>query len=200
MPTEHSTSSLEQLLNKDLHTSSQFSKRACQPSTNKGLRVNLLFLIDGQFMRELITVAITFHPKPGLLLLADFSQGFKEPEMVKSHRPVVVLSPQLKGRSGLVTVVALSTVEPPTLLSHHYKIPKASMPMLGRFQDKDTWVKGDMVYTLGFHRLDCIKLGTRNKQTGKREYYTRRFGREQMKEIYSCVLNGLNLGHLPAHL
>jgi len=73
------------------------------------------------------------------------------------------------------------------------------MPMIGKFQEQDSWVKGDMIYTFGFHRLDLIKLGTRGSD-GKRQYYTNRFGREQMKEIYSCVLSGLNLDNLAKHL
>lgn len=74
------------------------------------------------------------------------------------------------------------------------------MPQLGNFQENDSWVKGDMIYTVGFHRLDLIRLGKRDKNTGKRLYYTNRFGRVQMREIYKCVLHGLNLGSLCQYL
>ncbi|EHN5985923.1 type II toxin-antitoxin system PemK/MazF family toxin, partial [Salmonella enterica] len=47
---------------------------------------------------------ITHHPKPGQILLCDFSQGFKEPEMIKPSRPVIVLSGSMPGRANLVTV------------------------------------------------------------------------------------------------
>lgn len=120
--------------------------------------------------------------------------------MVKSSRPVVALTSSMRGRSNLVTVVSLSTKEPPVILDHHYKLPRASMPMLPRFQDNETWVKGDMIYTVGFHRLDLIRLGTKDRTTGKRQYFKRRLGREQMTEIYSCVLSGLNLKHLIEHI
>ena len=150
-------------------------------------------------MLQRLNVAITIHPKIGQILLCDFSQGFKEPEMIKPSRPVLILSSELKGRSKLVTVVALSTTKPNPIQPYHYLLPKNSMPMLQRFQDKETWVKGDMIYTVAFHRLDLIKLGTRN-HLGKREYYQRRLGREQMKKVYSCVLNGLNLAHLSNYL
>lgn len=73
-------------------------------------------------------MAIQFHPRPGQILLCDFSQGIVEPEMVKSHRPVVVLSRQVAGRGKLVTVLALSTKEPGRIMPYHYKIPKNSMP------------------------------------------------------------------------
>jgi len=144
-------------------------------------------------------MAINFHPKPGAILECDFSSGFKEPEMVKK-RPVIVLTPSLKGRHRLVTVVCLSTKEPDNKCLFHYKLPKASMPQLGRFQQSDSWVKADMIYSVGFHRLDLIRLGKKDPNTGKRLYYDRRLGREQMKEIYRCVLHGLNLGHLGKHI
>lgn len=101
---------------------------------------------------------ITIHPRKGQLLLADFEPGFVEPEMIKRGRPVIVLSNPIPGRSGLVTVVACSTVEPELVRNYHYKLPRASMPNTSGFQTRDTWVKGDMVYTLGFHRLNLIKL------------------------------------------
>lgn len=145
-------------------------------------------------------MAITIHPKVGQILVCDFSSGFKEPEMVKSGRPVVVLSPAMKGRPNLVTVVALSTEPPNPVMPYHLELPRASLPQLGRFQERPSWVKGDMVYTVGFHRLDLIRLGRRDPQTGKRLYFTDRLGRPQMRQIYGCVMHGLNLGHLADHI
>ncbi|MEC7546540.1 MAG: type II toxin-antitoxin system PemK/MazF family toxin [Pseudomonadota bacterium] len=143
---------------------------------------------------------ITIHPRVGQILLCDFSQGFKEPEMVKSQRPVIVVASRIQGRNNLVTVVALSTVQPTNEMPFHYKLPKASMPQLGRFQEKDTWVKGDMLYTVGFHRLDLIKLGKRDPITGKRAYFSQRLGRTQMTCVFKCILHGLNLSKLVNHL
>ena len=74
------------------------------------------------------------------------------------------------------------------------------MPQLGRFQQSDSWLKGDMIYTVGFHRLDLIRLGKKNPQTGKREYFNKRLRRDQMNEIYRCILNGMNLGNLGNYL
>lgn len=142
---------------------------------------------------------VNYHPRCGQILLCDFSKGFKEPEMVKSKRPVVVITPQMKGRGDLVTVVALSTAEPKPPRPCHCVLPRRSMPQLGRFQEKDTWVKGDMIYTVAFHRLDRIMLGKRDGH-GKRLYFDQRLGREQMRKVYSCVLAGLNLGQLALHL
>lgn len=140
-------------------------------------------------------MAIIFHPRPGQILLCDFSQGFKEPEMVKSKRPVIILTGAITGRANLVTVAPLSTVEPEPIQPYHYKIPKRSMPMLGKFQDSDSWLKGDMIYTVGFHRLDAIQLGKKSSD-GKRLYFLDRLGKDQMKQIYQCILHGLNLSQL----
>lgn len=140
-------------------------------------------------------MAITIHPKPGQILLCDFSHGFKEPEMVKSERPVIILTGAIKGRANLVTIAPLSTVEPAPIQPYHYRIPKQSMPMVGTFQQNDSWLKGDMIYTVGFHRLNLIRLGKR-KPDGKREYFTNRLGSEQMKQVYQCILHGLNLSKL----
>ena len=145
-------------------------------------------------------MAITYHPKVGQILYCDFSQGFQAPEMVKSKRPVIVVSPSIAGRASLTTVVALSTVTPDPVQLYHCRLPRASLPMLGQFQGRDTWVKGDMIYAVGFHRLDLIKLGQRNPATGKRIYFTQRLGRERMGEIYGCILHALNLGKLIEHL
>lgn len=57
-------------------------------------------------------MAITFHPSPGQILLCDFSTGFKETEMVKNKRPVIVISGAIADRSDLVTIAPLSTVQP----------------------------------------------------------------------------------------
>lgn len=139
---------------------------------------------------------LMFHPEPGTILMCDFSSGFVEPEMVKK-RPVVVISPKRKHCSGLCTVIAISTVEPNPKSNWHYKLPNASMPI--SFQNKDSWLKGDMISRVSFNRLNLIKTG-KDRATGKRIYFKQRLGREQMKTVYECVLHSLNLSHLPQYL
>ena len=143
-------------------------------------------------------MALTFHPRPGQILICNFTKGFKEPELIK-RRPVVVLTPSMRGRDGLVTVVGLSSIKPEPVCNFHCVLPKASLPMLGEYQDQETWVKGDMIYAVGFHRLNLIQLGT-HQQNGKRKYYKARLGRERMREIYGCVLHGLNFPTLIEHI
>ncbi|MBD2857453.1 type II toxin-antitoxin system PemK/MazF family toxin [Spongiibacter sp. KMU-158] len=143
-------------------------------------------------------MSLTFHPKPGTVLMCDFSVGFTAPEMVKI-RPVVVISPKRKRCSGLCTVVAISTVSPSAVENWHYQIPKTCMPSAQRFQINDSWVKGDMIYRVSFSRLNLIKLG-KEPNSGKRLYFKQTLDQHQMKQIYSCVLHALNLGHLPQYL
>lgn len=141
---------------------------------------------------------ITIHPRPGQILKCDFSEGFKEPEIVK-RRPVVVLA-SFDTRPGLVTVACLSTQEPDPPRDYHMEMQKGMLPQLGEFQKDTTWLKGDMVYTVGFHRLDRIRLGKKDPLTGKRVYFTQRLSRETMKSVYTCVLHGLKIGHISRHL
>lgn len=139
-------------------------------------------------------VPISLPPKPGQLLLCDFEPGFKEPEMTKTSRPVIVLH----AKPNLVTVVACSTVSPDRLMNYHYKLPQQSMPKTKHFMGRESWVKGDMVYTVGFHRLNLVCLGRRDN--GKRGYFSERLGREQMAQIYQCVLHGMGMGFLAKHI
>lgn len=119
--------------------------------------------------------------------------------MVKPKRPVLVISPKIARRPGLVTVAALSTVRPSPAEAYHMLIPPNFLPQLGRYQKNETWLKGDMIYTVGFHRLHLIQLNKRGPN-GKRVYFRSRLGREQMRAAYRCVLQGLGLEHLTDHV
>jgi len=56
------------------------------------------------------------------------------------------------------------------------------------------WVKGDMVYAVGFHRLDFFRLG--KDLTGKRRYLYEPLSPEKIRKIQKCVLHGLGLSTL----
>ena len=73
--------------------------------------------------------------------------------MVKSKRPVIVLTPQMRNRADLVTVVPLSTVKPNPVMSYHYMLPKNCMPQIGMFQKDDSWVKGDMILRITINSI-----------------------------------------------
>ena len=141
-------------------------------------------------------MALAEHPPVGLVLTCNFEPGFREPEMVK-RRPVVVISPKMRGRPDLCTVVALSLTAPERILSCHAQIDiHPALPE--RWESEGVWVKGDMVYTVGLHRLDFIRLG--KDQNGKRRYYLHSLSHENIKLVRQCVLHGIGLGALTNHL
>jgi uncharacterized protein YifN (PemK superfamily) len=72
--------------------------------------------------------------------------------MVK-QRPVVVVSPKRMNRI-LCVVVPLSTVPPVRVLDCHHPIPAGRYPALP--PEKDSWVKGDMLYTVAMERLSLL--------------------------------------------
>jgi mRNA interferase MazF len=67
------------------------------------------------------------------------------------------------------------------------------MPTASGFQEEDSWLKSDMIYTLGLHRLNLIQLK-------KRLYFKHCLGSEPMKRIYQCVMHGLSLAKPAQHV
>jgi len=116
--------------------------------------------------------------------------------MVKA-RCVIVLSPRIRARGKLCTVVCLSTTAPDHPMQYHCQL--TIRPKLPHPWDSDgIWLKGDMVYSVGFHRLDLIRIG--KDPGGKRLYRMDTITDKQMKEVKSCVLKGLGMSHLTKHL
>lgn len=136
------------------------------------------------------------HPPIGTVLLYDFDQGFRAPEMVK-RRPVIVISPKISVRSGLCTVVALSLEEPSPHMAYHCQI-KLDPPLPEPWGDAVRWVKGDMVCAVGFHRLDFPRYG--KDEAGKRVYRYEPLQAADMRRVRACVLSALGLGGLTKHL
>ena len=60
------------------------------------------------------------------------------------------------------------------------------------------WLKGDMIYTAGFHRVDLLRLG--KDLVGKRVYQTEVLPAADMKRVLACMLNGMSLSKLTRHL
>lgn len=122
------------------------------------------------------------------------------PEMTKSNRPVIILTSSMQGRQSLVTVVALSTVEPDPIMDWHMKLPDRFLPMTPQFANKTSWVKGDMIYSVGFHRLNLIQESRRNPITGKRVYFNDHLGTKTMNKVRACVLRAMQMPDLATHL
>jgi mRNA interferase MazF len=140
-------------------------------------------------------MAIQFHPEPGTILICNF-EGLKSPEMVK-RRPVVVLSPRFKNRSGLCTVVPMSTTEPEKIQSYHHKLHTAP-PLPEPFSSPSHWVKADMIYTVSFARLSL--LFSKKDDGGKRIYDQRVIDAADLLKIRAAVLHGIGLTHLTDYL
>lgn len=140
-------------------------------------------------------MAIQFNPEQGTILICDFD-GFKAPEMIK-RRPVVVVSPRLRKRDGLCTVVPLSTTPPQEISSYHFKLHVS--PVLPAPYDADFhWVKADMIYTVSFRRLFLPFDG--KDQSGKRNYDVRVIDKADLLKIQECLLHGIGLGALTDYL
>lgn len=134
-------------------------------------------------------MAIKFHPDQGTILICDF-QGMRTPEMTK-RRPVVVVSPKMKDRYGLCSVVPLSTTDPRPVKGYHMKLQ--TKPALPYPYDSDFhWVKADMLYTVAFDRLSVPCDG--KDENGKRTYDQRIVSPDDLAAIQRCILLGLGLG------
>jgi mRNA interferase MazF len=128
-------------------------------------------------------VPLTFHPGPGAIVICDFSEGFRPPEMVKI-RPVVVISPRRRSVQ-LVTVVPLSSVVPAPLEPWHYQLPHGAYPPARGA----IWAKCDMVVTVGLTRLDRVKV----RIQGRRAYQTFQLGDMELTAIMAGVRAALGL-------
>lgn len=133
-------------------------------------------------------MAISIHPAPGAILIADFGHN-RVPEIVK-RRPVIVISPRFRERTGLCAVVPCSTTAPRKMQPYHYKLIVApSLPP--PYDDEEMWVKADLVYTLSFERLSWPFSG--KDGNGKRIYDMRHVSDIDFNGIQDCVRAGLGL-------
>ncbi|MBL6762180.1 MAG: type II toxin-antitoxin system PemK/MazF family toxin [PS1 clade bacterium] len=125
-------------------------------------------------------MAINFYPRAGQIFICDFSH-FSPPEMTKK-RPIIIVSPRLKNRAKIVTIVPLSTTAPrvsddyTVLLSKDYD-PNGS-------GNKRVWAKCDMVLNIGTHRLNSYKIG-------RRKYFTPETSGDDLERVRRGVLAGL---------
>lgn len=130
---------------------------------------------------------LLFHPAQGTILICDF-KGLCKPEMVKV-RPVIVVSPKLKHRDKLCTVVPLSTTQPYDLMPYHYELHDLHLPY--PFDKEVCWAKCDMLYTVSFERLSLFKNG--RGPDGTRKYTYSVLNKEQMSVLANKILYGLGI-------
>ncbi len=106
-------------------------------------------------------MAIQFHPRAGQVLVADFSD-LREPEICKV-RPVIVISPRLPYRSGLVAVVPISLTPPKRELPYVHRLSRNYHP--GEADPLPCWAKCDLVMNIALRRLNGFKVGRRKWET-----------------------------------
>jgi len=140
-------------------------------------------------------MSLNYHPEQGTIVICDF-KGFVAPEMVK-RRPAVIVSPRLRNRGRLCSVVPLSTTPPSPVRPYHYKLhvdPVLPRPYSAKFH----WVKADMIYTVSFDRLSLFFKG--KDKSGKRQYDARIIDEADMLKIQEAMLHGLGLTRLTDYL
>lgn len=141
-------------------------------------------------------MAISFHPDPGSVLICDYTTGFVPPEMVKK-RLCVVITPRLRRREGLCTVVPLSTSEPEPICDFHFALElEREIPgWPGRLK----WAKCDMFGTVSHARLSPIGIGRRGDDR-RRKYIYPRVTADQLRGIRGGVLCALTFRELTQYL
>lgn len=138
---------------------------------------------------------IPYHPEPGTIVICDFF-GYVVPEMVK-RRPSIIISPRLRNRKGLCTVVPLSSVEPNIIMPYHYRL-HLTPPLPAPYDTSLSWVKADMLATVSFKRLHLPYKG--KDSNGKREYDVRVIDSADFIKIKECVLHALGMTGLTDYL
>lgn len=138
---------------------------------------------------------LRFHPRQGTVVVCDFGDGFRPPEMVK-RRPAIVISPQIADRPGLCTVVPISTRVPHVVMPFHVELADLTLPH--PYAEGPNWVKADMVFAASLERLDLFRAG--RGRDGKRLYLTEALTREQFAQVRRAVLCGLGMSFLTKHL
>jgi uncharacterized protein YifN (PemK superfamily) len=140
-------------------------------------------------------MALQFHPEQGTIVICDF-HGLVSPEMVK-RRPAVVVSPRLRRREGLCAIVPLSTTPPNPVEPYHFKL-HVTPPLPPPYNANFHWVKGDMLYTVSFDRLNLPFAG--KTPSGKRNYDVRIVDPADLIKIQDCMLHALGLTRLTGYL
>ena len=130
---------------------------------------------------------IISHPPQGSIVTVDYDKGFKVPEMVK-RRLAVVLSPNIRARVNLITVVPLSLTPPEPILPFHKQID-IPFELPKHWSKGNRWIKGDMINAVGFHRVDLLCLG--KDRQGKRIYQLEVLPEAMFNDVKICVLHGM---------
>jgi len=135
-------------------------------------------------------MGIQFDLLPGTIVRCDYSRGgFQAPEMVKA-RPAVIVSPRLRHRDGLCSVVPLSS-DPGTHEVPYVVKLDLDPPLPEPFGYQTVWAKCDMLATIGFARLDMFR--TARDQYGRRKYLQPHLPNADLLRIRNGIAAALGL-------
>jgi mRNA interferase MazF len=123
--------------------------------------------------------------------MCEFPLCFEPPEMVK-ERPVIVISPRIKGRETMAALIPLSTTAPDEALAFHCKIPARYLPAPLQSKVEFCWAKCDMLYTLSFSRLHLVR-GKRDPRTKQRTYHTGGLDLAHIQLVRRCMSAALGI-------
>jgi uncharacterized protein YifN (PemK superfamily) len=131
---------------------------------------------------------LPFHPRPGDILICDYSTGFRPPEMVK-RRLCVVVSPKLKRRTDLATVVPISQTCPDNPEPWHHRIDLVSQS----WGDGPRWIACDMIATVAYDRLSRPHF--RHPVTGSRVFERLSLSQDDVIAVQNGIRAALGLGN-----
>jgi uncharacterized protein YifN (PemK superfamily) len=137
-------------------------------------------------------MALQYPVVRGTILRCDYSRGgFQPPEMVKA-RPAVVVSPRLRHRDGLCTVIPISGDAPEHEVPYVVRL-EFDPPLPYPFTYKVAWAKCDMLATVAFKRLDMFH--TDRDQYGKRRYLQPKLLPEDLERVIEGAKAALGLAN-----
>ncbi len=121
----------------------------------------------------------------GQVLVGDFSD-LKAPEINKI-RPVIVISPKLPNRGGLVAVVPISLTPPITDLFYCHRLSRNYHPL--EADDVPSWAKCDVVMNVALRRLQGFKVS-------RRKWEIPNLSMQDLEAVRFAVMRGLGFDRL----
>lgn len=134
-------------------------------------------------------MAIPYTPRIGQVLWCNYD-FHEKPEMTK-NRLVVVVSPKLRERWGICTVVPISTTPPNPIMGYHFQLSKDPLPTSP--PETVVWAKCDMINAVSIERLSGY---WREIVDGKRRYEELFVPRVDLIGIQRGIVDSIALAHL----
>lgn len=147
-------------------------------------------------------MTLQYPPQIGDILLCDYPEwselGDLEKGEMQKRRMVVVLHNRLPYRSGLATVIPLSTSAPRAEVQYQCKVVFEKSPP-EPFTGLIKWAKADMLNTVSYERLSLPYDG-RCEETSRRKYVKMRLSKDQMRDIRRALCVALGMESLTCHI